>query len=65
MTVTGYQGSASAVTVRETVGGETVTVIAENAFAGKTSITTIDLPDTIVSIADSAFDGCTALKSVN
>jgi len=65
MTVIDYIGSASSVTVQETVAGRTVTVIGESAFENKTSITQIDLPDTIVLIKKRAFAGCSNLANMN
>ena len=65
MTVIDYIGSASSVTVQETVAGCTVTVIGEGAFENKTSISQIDLPDTIVLIRKRAFAGCSNLANMN
>ena len=65
MTVTGYRGTADDVVVQETVEGHTVTVIGEGAFENKTSISQIDLPDTIVLIRKRAFAGCSNLSNMN
>ena len=65
MTVTGYTGSASSVTVQETVEGKTVTVIGESAFENNTTITHVDLPDTIQVIGKRAFAGCTSLSNMD
>lgn len=43
----------------------TVTQIAENAFRGCASITSVFLPSTLSVIEKAAFQGCTALKTIN
>jgi len=48
-------------TIPEIVNGMTVTKIGDDAFAGNTTITSIDLPDTITIIGKRAFKGCTLL----
>ena len=65
MTVIGYNGSATTVTVRGTVEGYTVTVIGEAAFAGNTTLQRIVLPDSIEIIGKRAFANCTNLSSMN
>lgn len=49
----------------ETIDGLEVETIEAGAFSGQSGISTITLPDTIISIGDSAFSGCTRLKTVN
>lgn len=49
----------------ETIDGLDVETIEAGAFSGQSGISTITLPDTIISIGDSAFSGCTRLKTVN
>ncbi len=44
-------------------GGTTVTAIGEKVFAS-TAVTAIEIPEGIVSIADSAFEACTNLEQV-
>ena len=65
MTVTGYIGDASSVTVQQEVGGMTVTVIGASAFEGKISLTHVDLPDTIEIIEDYGFADCSSLNQMN
>lgn len=50
--------------IPETVGGETVTAIGPECFAGCGSITTIVLPDTVTGIQAKAFAGCTELRGL-
>lgn len=42
-----------------------VTQIAENAFNGYTSITSVELPSTLSAIEEGAFRGCTSLEKIN
>ncbi len=77
-TVTGYTGSGGAVVIPDTItwGGTdyTVTAIADRvyvngyyigAFAnGKTTITSVTIPDSVTTIGSDAFKDCTVLKGV-
>lgn len=49
------------------IGGETYTVtcIADEAFAGNTTMTAVTIPSGITSIAGTAFTGCSNLATVN
>ena len=64
LAVIAYSGSSSALTIPDTVYGLTVTEIGERAFAGNTSLSSIDLPDTITVIHAYAFKGCTSLREM-
>lgn len=44
--------------------GKSVTAIAANAFAGCTTVKSIELPASITSIGSGAFAGCSALQSI-
>ena len=59
-----YNGTDSSVTVPETHDGKTVTEIGPDAFLNNTTLTDIDLPDTIKIIGARAFKGCTNLSSM-
>lgn len=63
--VTKYTGSdtTASVSIREKVDNLPVTVIADNVFSGKTTITSVTLPKTITAIGDYAFFN-TKLSSV-
>ena len=63
--VVSYSGDAASVVIPEIVNGMTVTRIGEEAFMGNTTLTSIDLPDTIVVIEARAFKGCTNLSSMS
>ena len=60
-----YLGSAATVTIPETVVGYNITAIGESAFEGNTTLTSIDLPDTIEVIGKRAFANCTSLSEMN
>ena len=63
-TVIGYTGSDTSITVPKTIGGVKVTAIANSAFAGCTSLTSIVMPESVTSIGNSTFSGCSALSSI-
>ena len=52
------------VTIPDTLGGKTVTTLADSCFQNNTSVTKVIMPDSIVTMDASAFLGCTALTSV-
>lgn len=58
-----YQGSAE-LTIPETVNGQKVTAIADYAFSGQNTLTTVILPDTVKHIGDYAFSSCTDLRGI-
>ncbi len=59
-----YNGNLSDFTIPSTVEGVPVTSIAENAFAGKSCIKTLNLPETVKTIGSYAFAYCPELKTV-
>ena len=65
LTVKTYVGTASSVTIPQTVNGMTVTKIGEAAFEGNNNLHSIDLPDTIVVIGKAAFKNCSNLREMN
>lgn len=46
-------------------GNPTIQSIGEEAFEGLTGLTSITIPDSMISIAKGAFNGCTSLNSVS
>ena len=63
--VTGYTGSEAQIEIPSLYNGRKVTAIAENAFSGNTSITSVTIPSSVAVIGGGAFKGCTALSTVN
>lgn len=64
VTITGYTGSDTALTVPAKLDGSPVTEIAADAFAEQTKLTSVTLPDGLEKIADDAFFNCTSLKTL-
>lgn len=62
--VTGYNGTATEVVIPSTHEDEDVVHIADGAFKGNTTVTSITIPVTIIEIKGEAFSGCTALTEV-
>lgn len=60
-TVTGYTGGETALTIPATLGGYPVTAIGASAFAKHTELTSVTIPEGVLSIGSGAFNGCTAL----
>ena len=63
-TITKFRGNASAVAIPETIDGYTVTKIGEDAFADKSSLRTISMPNTIKTIDNNSFSNCENLSNV-
>ena len=64
-TITSYIGTGGAVEIPSTIGGTTVSAIGDYAFDGKSTITSISIPDSVTSIGKWAFRYCTRLKSIS
>lgn len=64
VTITGYTGSDTTLTVPAMLDGSPVTEIAADAFAEQTKLTSVTLPDGLKKIADDAFFNCTSLKAI-
>jgi len=62
-TITGYTGGG-VVEIPATIGGGTVTAIGNNAFQGKTNLTTVFIPNGVTAIGEQAFAGCISMKSI-
>lgn len=63
--ITGYSGSASTLSIPGTLDGHAVTSIGTFAFQGRSSLTSISIPDSVTSIGAFAFWGCSSLTSIS
>ncbi|MBR0540851.1 MAG: leucine-rich repeat protein, partial [Clostridia bacterium] len=57
-TVTGYTGSLTDIDIPSALGGYPVTKIGNSAFSGKTTLTSVTIPDSVLTIGNSAFYNC-------
>lgn len=62
--ITGYAGSAGALTIPGTIDGLSVTTIADSAFDFDTSLTSVTIPDSVTIIGTDAFQNCYNLTNV-
>ncbi|MDY5212704.1 leucine-rich repeat protein [Intestinibacter sp.] len=63
VTITGYTGENTEITIPSEIYGMKVTTIGEEAFEGS-SLESIIIPESVTRIEDSAFADCTSLKSI-
>jgi hypothetical protein len=63
ITISGYTGNGSSLVIPNTIGDLPVVAIGDSVFVGS-SLTSITIPNSVVSIGYSVFADCTALKSV-
>ena len=63
ISITGYNGSDTAIVIPARINGYVVKAISANAFTGKL-ITSVILPDSVQTIGASAFQNCTQLAYV-
>ena len=63
-TITGYSGEGGAVSIPSELGGATVTAIAKYAFTQRNSITSVEIPSSVIEIGEYAFGECADLKTV-
>ena len=64
VTIIGYTGSGTVITIPSMLGGNPVTIIGYAAFSSKTTLTNVTIPNSVTSIGVNAFLGCTGLTSV-
>ncbi len=64
ITITGYTGSGGTVTIPAMIAGLPVRLIADSVFSGCSSLTSVTIPDSVITIGDWAFYDCTSLVSV-
>jgi hypothetical protein len=58
VTITGYNGSDTELTIPDTLGGYSVTIIGEYALDSHDNITSITIPNSVTEIGWSAFSDC-------
>ncbi len=63
ITITGYTGPGGAVIIPATTNGYPVTGIGAGAFANS-DLTNVTIPNSVLSIGNGAFNGCTNLPGV-
>jgi len=64
ITITKYTGSAFAVDIPSTINGLPVTRIGDGAFFDCTNLTSVFIPNTVISIGSGAFGGCSHLTAI-
>lgn len=64
ISILGYNGQESDLTIPDTINSLPVTTIDVSAFAHNATIETIMLPDSITQLSKSAFEGCTSLREI-
>jgi hypothetical protein len=65
LTITGYSGNATMLVIPSATNGYPVTGIGAGAFLRRASLTNVLLPDSILTIGDSAFASCFGLAAIN
>ena len=65
ISITGYTGSLSEITIPSTINGHITSSIESNAFENCTNLKSVTIPESVKSIGRNAFSGCTNLSKVN
>ena len=63
-TITGYTGSGGSLTIPGTLGGKDVVAIGEKVFYYNNNLTSVVIPQKVLTIEQSAFIGCKKLQTV-
>ncbi len=64
-TITAYTGAGGAISIPATLGGYPTVAIGASAFFGKSTITSVTIPDSVTSIGGQAFYNCSGMTSVS
>ena len=62
--ITSYSGKDSVLKIPNTLDGKTVTSIGDQAFAWCRALTSIELPDSVISMGVNLFANCESLKNI-
>ena len=65
ITITGYNGTSSQISIPSTINGYSVTTIGSRAFEDNTNISNVTIPGSVKVIGAFAFEDCTNLQYVN
>ena len=65
ITITGFAGTTANITIPSVTNGYPVSAIGISAFAYDTSMTNVNIPNSITNIGYSPFSGCSGLLSIN
>lgn len=63
-TITGFAGEPTDITIPTSLGGYSVVSIGYRAFAGSSTLRSVNIPDGITTVSAEAFEGCPNLSSV-
>ena len=64
VTLTGADPASDQLTIPDTLGSRPVTAIGYRAFAERTDLTSVTIPEGVTELGTSVFNGCTGLTSV-
>ena len=62
--INSYVGTSTTMWIPSYIGGTPVTTIPASAFASQTTLTEVVVPDTVTSIGNAAFKGCSSIESM-
>ncbi len=62
--ISGYNGTATSLTIPSKIAGYNVTVISDLAFYGNTTLQSVTIPDTVEKISYGVFEGCSQLSQI-
>ena len=65
ITVTGYTGTETVLTIPGEINSLPVTGLSDGALSGLSGVTVITVPDTVLTLGDGCFSGCDALVSLH
>jgi hypothetical protein len=64
VTISKYKGKGGDIVIPATIGGKAVVGIGVGAFRWSRSLTSVTIPNSVTSIGEEAFRGCSGLKSI-